>query len=170
VLTYSISGTVSGAIPDGVLISLSGTMTATTTTAGGGLYSFSGLKNGSYTLTPSKANYSFDPAGILVTGNGSHVTGPNLPITYTMACSADTWATFPSPVFNTSNGLYGVWGTGANDVWAVGGFDDGWDYDKSNLIQHWNGTDWSTPSTGTTATLLSAWGSGASDIWVVGEA
>ena len=46
-IEYSISGAVSGAIADGVLIVLSGDMDATTTTAGGGLYSFAGLANGS---------------------------------------------------------------------------------------------------------------------------
>src|SRR5262249_60314339 len=66
-ITYSISGTVSGAIADGVLITLSGTTSGTATTAGGGLYSFSGLANGSSPLAPSKAGYGFIPTSIRVT-------------------------------------------------------------------------------------------------------
>src|SRR5262249_30951893 len=79
--TFTISGAVSGAIADGVLITLSGSITGTTTTAGGGLYSFSSLTNGNYTLTPSKAGYSFTPASIAVTVNGGNITGQNFPAT-----------------------------------------------------------------------------------------
>ena len=75
--TYAISGTVSGAIADGVLITLSGTSTGTTTTSGGGRYSFSGLANGSYTLTPSLAGYAFSPVSITVPVSGASVTGQN---------------------------------------------------------------------------------------------
>ena len=32
----------------------------------------------------------------------------------------------------TTNWLYGVWGSGPKDVWAVG----------ARIIVHWNGVDW----------------------------
>lgn len=73
--TYATSGAVSGAIADGVLVTLTGNNADTTTTAGGGLYSFSGLANGSYTLTPSLAGYTFRPASIVMTVAGANVTG-----------------------------------------------------------------------------------------------
>lgn len=75
--TYSISGTVSGAVAAGVTINLTGTTTATTTTAADGTYSFSGLANGSYTVTPSLAGYSFSPTSIAVTVSGASQTGKN---------------------------------------------------------------------------------------------
>ncbi len=63
-VTYSISGTVSGAIAAGVTMNLTGAATATTTTATGGTYTFAGLANGSYTVTPSLSGYTFSPASI----------------------------------------------------------------------------------------------------------
>jgi hypothetical protein len=59
--TYSISGTVSGAVLQGVNIALSGSASATTTTDDSGNYSFTGVPNGSYTVTPSKAGYTSNP-------------------------------------------------------------------------------------------------------------
>jgi uncharacterized protein (DUF2141 family) len=87
-LTYSISGTVSGAIADGVLVTLGGASSATATTAGGGAFSFSGLANGSYTLTPSKAGFTFSPAALNVTVANGNATGQNFTasaITYTIS-------------------------------------------------------------------------------------
>jgi len=88
-VTYSISGAVSGAIADGVLITLSGAMNATTTTAGGGLYSFSGLANGSYTLTPSEPGYSFSPVSIALTVSGGNVTGQNAAVALSWSAVRD---------------------------------------------------------------------------------
>jgi hypothetical protein len=154
--TYSISGTVSGSVADGVLITLSGTTGGTATTAGGGLYSFSGLADGSYTLTPSKAGYSFSPPSIAVTVNAANSAGQNFVSTSTTACSADNWSSVSS---GTTAVLSSVWGSGASDVWAVG---------APGTILHWNGGAWSSVSSGTTAVLSSVWGSGASDVWAVG--
>lgn len=75
--TFSISGTVSGAIAAGVAIHLTGTATASTTTAAGGTYSFTGLSNGSYTVTPSLAGYTFNPISTIVTVSGANVSGKN---------------------------------------------------------------------------------------------
>src|SRR5262249_52046175 len=88
------SGAVSGAIADGVLITLSGTITGTTTTNGGGLYSFSSLTDGNYTLTPSKAGYSFSPASIAGTVNRGNATGQNFTASFTHATF--TYATNPA--------------------------------------------------------------------------
>ena len=53
----------------------------------------------------------------------------------------------------------GVWGTSASDVWAVG---------YNGTILHYNGTNWSSVSSGATEPLYGVWGSSASDVWVVG--
>ena len=79
--TYSISGTVSGAVTSGVTIALSGTSSKSTTTDSSGNYSFSGLANGSYTVTPSKTGYTFSPTSRSVTVNNANVTGQNFTAT-----------------------------------------------------------------------------------------
>jgi hypothetical protein len=73
--TYSISGTVSGSGKQGVTITLSGSGTGTATSDESGNYSFSGLANGSYTLTLSKDGYIFSPASRSETINGENKTG-----------------------------------------------------------------------------------------------
>ena len=47
---------------EGVLVTLSGDASDTDTTDADGAYSFPGLADGSYTATPTKADYLFDPA------------------------------------------------------------------------------------------------------------
>jgi hypothetical protein len=76
-VTYSISGTVSGAIVSGVTVSLTGASAAATTTDGSGSYSFSGLANGAYTITPLELGYTFDPVNRAVNVGGANVTGMN---------------------------------------------------------------------------------------------
>ena len=200
-VTYSISGTVSGTIADGVLITLNGAASAcpgpgcpspaTAFTAGGGLYSFTGASNGNYTLTPSKPGYSFNPTSIAVTVSGGDVTGRNFMST---ACSAGNWR--PRNPLQGQGSLYGVWGSGTSDVWAVGsggivhwdgsawtavlsgigpsgiwgsGASDVWAVGGSGIILHWDGSAWASVPSCTTGYLFGVWGSGASDVWAVGE-
>src|SRR5271166_642383 len=73
VQTYSVSGTISGPGGAGATVNLTGASTATTTADGSGNYSFSGLLNGSYTVTPNKTGYVFTPASQAVTINGGNV-------------------------------------------------------------------------------------------------
>jgi len=80
-LTYSISGTVSGATTSGVTITLSGIGSSTTTTDAGGNYSFSGAANGNYTITPAKSGYTFSPASRSIVVNNANVTGQNFAAT-----------------------------------------------------------------------------------------
>lgn len=42
-----------------------------------GNYTFTGLSNGTYTVTPAKAGYSFTPENRSVTISGANVTGKN---------------------------------------------------------------------------------------------
>lgn len=65
VSTYSISGRITetqgGGGLAGVTLTLGGGSAATTTTDAGGNYTFTGLGSGGYTISPSKAGYSFAP-------------------------------------------------------------------------------------------------------------
>ena len=59
---------------------------------------------------------------------------------------------------NTAN-LTGVWGTSGTDVFAVG---------AGGTILHYNGTSWSSMTSGTTNTLSGVWGSSGTNIFAVG--
>lgn len=75
--TYSVSGTVTtstGAGINGVNVS-NGTASVTTTSTGA--YTFTGMANGTYTLTPSLSGYTFSPVTRSVTVSGANVTGQN---------------------------------------------------------------------------------------------
>jgi hypothetical protein len=73
---YSISGTISPAASgSGSTLALSGAASASTTADASGAFTFSGLANGSYTITPSKTGYTFTPASQPVTVSGANVTG-----------------------------------------------------------------------------------------------
>ncbi|MBI5890712.1 MAG: carboxypeptidase regulatory-like domain-containing protein [Nitrosomonadales bacterium] len=76
-VTYSISGTVSGAVTQGVAVTLTGASTLNTITAADGSYSFSGLSNGSYSVVASSAGYTFSPNATAVTLTGADVAGTN---------------------------------------------------------------------------------------------
>ena len=73
--TFSISGTVSGAVAANVLVSLSGKETSSTTTNSAGAFSFTGLPSGSYTLRPTLSGYTFTPPSASVTVNGASQSG-----------------------------------------------------------------------------------------------
>jgi hypothetical protein len=82
--SFSISGSVStsggGPVP-GVTLTLSGTAAGTTNTNGAGSYSFTGLVNGTYTISPSKKRYTFSPASITLNINSADMTGQNFTAT-----------------------------------------------------------------------------------------
>jgi len=76
--TYTISGTISPqSLGSGAQVALSGAANQTTTADASGAYSFSGLANGSYTLTPSGASLTFSPTNRQVALNGASVTSQN---------------------------------------------------------------------------------------------
>ncbi len=89
-VTYDISGTVSGAVAQGVTIILTGAATASTASAAGGAYTLSGLANGSYTVTPVLNGYAFVPPSRSATINGASSSGngfvaTSVPPTYTIS-------------------------------------------------------------------------------------
>jgi N-acetylneuraminic acid mutarotase len=73
----AISGTVSGATVSGVTIWLTGAALASASTDASGNYGFTGLANGSYSLTASKTGYTLSPANIAVAVSGANATGNN---------------------------------------------------------------------------------------------
>jgi hypothetical protein len=56
--------------------------------------------------------------------------------------------------------LQAVWGSGRDDVWAVG---------EGGLVLHWNGAVWAAVVSNATRALHGACGSGPSDVWVAGQ-
>jgi hypothetical protein len=89
--SYSITGAVSGAVMQGVTVSLSGTATANTLTDAGGAYRFTGLANGSYTLTPSLSGYTFNPVDWTVNVSGASLAGRNFAATATPPPPSGAW-------------------------------------------------------------------------------
>ena len=89
--TFSLSGTVTfgGIGLSGVTMMLSGSSAYVTTDTNGN-YTFGGLVNGSYTITPSKTGFTFNPASSVQTINGANITSINFA---------------PSPTINLS--IYG---------------------------------------------------------------
>jgi hypothetical protein len=76
--TYSISGTITPASAgSGSTLALSGPATASTTANSSGNYSFTGLANGMYVITPNSSGYSFSPTVQTVTINGANASGVN---------------------------------------------------------------------------------------------
>lgn len=77
--TSGISGAVTlyGSGLSGVSIDLSGPALQTVASGTGGSYSFLSLLNGSYTVTPSKTGYTFNPSSQPATVSGTMVTGKN---------------------------------------------------------------------------------------------
>ena len=112
-VTYSISGTISGAGGPGATVTLTGGATATTTADAGGNYSFAGLANGNYTVTPSAIGFVYSPASQAVTVNGASVSAVNFSSTAVAHWVALSWAASASQVTgynvyrsSTPNGPY----------------------------------------------------------------
>jgi len=87
VATHSISGTITynGSGLNNVTVTLSGAASRSTTTATDGTYSFTGLADGSYTITPSLSGYTFTPSFRNVTVFGGNVTGQDFIASQTQA-------------------------------------------------------------------------------------
>jgi plastocyanin len=104
---YIISGQVTSNGPglSGVNMTLSGASSATTTTDNTGNYTFA-LDNGSYTITPSKTGFTFNPTSSPQTVSGASVTGVNFTATQVQAASPTISGQVVSTT--TSSGLSNV--------------------------------------------------------------
>jgi hypothetical protein len=87
--------------------------------------------------------------------------------------NGSSWSITPSPNFpGAENQLFGVSGTSANDVWAVGGAWDG--VVNTQIFLHWDGSAWSqvtgpggpTACVGCSGDVLAM---GPNDVWAVGN-
>ena len=79
-ITWSISGTIAGG--SGATVTLSGAESATVTAAdSSGNYTFNGLANGAYTVTPSKSGFTLSPTSQAATISGASPTAVNFTAT-----------------------------------------------------------------------------------------
>jgi uncharacterized protein (TIGR03437 family) len=83
--TWSISGAVSSG--GGATIALTGAASNTTAADSAGNYSFTGLSNGSYSVTASKSGFTISPAARAVTVSGANVVGMD----FTATAIVSTW-------------------------------------------------------------------------------
>jgi len=75
---FSLSGTINPtAAGNGATVALSGGASASATADSSGNYTFAGLANGSYMVTPKHTGYAFTPGNQSATVNGANVTGLN---------------------------------------------------------------------------------------------
>jgi len=73
--TWSITGTITPAANgSGATVALTGTSSGTVTADPTGTYMFTGVGNGSYTVTPSKPGFTFNPASQPATVSGGNAT------------------------------------------------------------------------------------------------
>lgn len=134
--TFSISGTIlSGGNPlAGVSVSLTGPATATTATNAQGIYTFTGLANGAYTVTPTMAGFTFTPTSSPVTIAGSNVTGVNFvgtaaagafSISGTVSTRAGLIRNLPGVTITLSGDRTGTTTTDANGNYTFAGLPNG---------------------------------------------
>ncbi len=69
--------------------------------------------------------------------------------------------------------LTGLWGSSANDIWAVGGDCEVGAIDATvgggaGTLLHWDGRSWSSVHVESVAALCSVWGAAQNDVWAVG--
>src|SRR2546425_601569 len=75
---FSISGTINPATGgSGATLTLGGAANAATTTDSVGNYTFAGQPNGTFTVVPSHAGFTFTPSSQSTTVNGANVSGMN---------------------------------------------------------------------------------------------
>lgn len=121
--TYSISGTVTltGAALSGVTVTLGGASTATATTDASGNYSFAGLANGSYTVTPTKTGSIFTPSQLAVSVSGNNVTAQDFTATTSSALTYSISGSTGIAGTTISLGAAGSTITGTNGAYNIPG-------------------------------------------------
>jgi hypothetical protein len=90
--------------------------------------------------------------------------------------NGSSWSVVPSPDpgVSAANYLSGIDAVSANDIWAVGAFQNTGTVGLNTLIEHWNGSNWSVipspnPSSGAAYNTLNAIKAvSANNIWAVG--
>jgi hypothetical protein len=105
---------------------------------------------------------------------GAAVTSGGITQTLVEHWNGTQWSVVSSP--NTTlpyNALSGVTATSANNIWAVGLYNNRLGRSARTLIEHWNGSQWgivSSPNVPQTKnTLMGVTAISANDIWAVGD-
>ncbi len=132
--------------------SASGVSVAFTVLAGGGSVSPATVVTDANGRAAAKFITAIKPGGNTATATVGTLTPVAFSIT-TVTAGTIVWLSTPMDT------LRGIWGTSPTDVWAVG---------YHGKILHYNGTAWSSVSSGTTEPLVSVWGTSASNVWAVG--
>ncbi|MGC1387190.1 MAG: family 16 glycosylhydrolase, partial [Steroidobacteraceae bacterium] len=102
--TYTISGAISPASDAaGSVVALSGAASASTTPNASGVYSFTGLAGGSYTVTPTSPEVSFSPVSEPVTVSGASVGAVNFSATATATTNTIFYDDFSGTTLNTND-------------------------------------------------------------------
>jgi len=118
-VTYSISGQVAstGSGLSGVTMALTGASSATAITDASGNYSFTGLDNGSYTITPSRTGFTFSPTNSPRTVSGADITAVDFAATPVQAVTYS----ISGQVTSNGSGLSGITKalTGASSATAI---------------------------------------------------
>jgi len=84
ITTFTVSGKISlgtGAGLAGVTVAISGSGSGSTVTDAGGTFSFSGVRNGTYTITPALAGYTLTPTSSTFSVNNGNIAGQNFTAT-----------------------------------------------------------------------------------------
>jgi hypothetical protein len=61
-----------------------------------------------------------------------------------------------------SENINAIWGASASDVWIAGKA-------GANVLQHWNGTSWSSYAGAESVDMVALWGSASTDVYAVGS-
>lgn len=118
---YTISGTMSGDVGNGVMINLTGAATNHQLTSGGS-YSFGSLANGVYTVTPVLSGHTFSPSSAAVTISGSSHTTINFAATVAAATYSISGTVSGQVVSGVTITLSGVAGAGTTTTNATGNY------------------------------------------------
>lgn len=73
-----------------------------------------------------------------------------------LTCADAPWCPVPITLSPYAT-LTAVWGSGKNDVWAVG---------SNGTVVHWDGAAWTSIPLQVTNTFNTVWGSGPNDVWI----
>jgi len=112
--TYSIIGTISPTASGiAATVTLSGAAGATTTTDSSGNYSFSGLPNGTYAVTPRKNGFNFSPGRQHATVNAANVTGVNFSASKVVSTTTYSITGTINPAANGSGATVTLSGAGS---------------------------------------------------------
>jgi hypothetical protein len=119
------------------------------------------------------ADASLDAVAVVPHSREAWAVGASNAGTFTEHWDGSAWSIVPSP---NPEGfpplLRGLWAASANDVWAVGWWEDFSDA-VHPLTEHWDGSAWSivpTPQVGIYTELDAVSGTSGDDVWAVGAA